>query len=88
MENGNVTFEKIKSNSEEEKSLFLFNFRILFCSIHQSRKVRKNFFDSVFLVLISIYNFLSNIQNLINRKNSKKEIFTLKIHSKIRIGAY
>ena len=48
MENGNVTFEKIKSNSEEEKSLFLFYFRILFHSIHPSRKVRKNFFDSVF----------------------------------------
>lgn len=87
MENGNVTFERIKSNSEEQKSLFLFNFCVSFCSIHPSRKVRKNFFDSVFLVLISIYNFLSNIQNLINRKNSKKEIFILKIQSKIRIEA-
>ena len=83
MENGNVTFEKIKSNSVEEKSLFC----ILFGSFHPSRKVRKISSTPCFRVHISIYNFLSNIQNLMNRKNSKKEIFILKIQSKIRIEA-
>ena len=48
MKNGNVTFERIRSNSVERKSLFLFHFCVSFCSIHGSRKVRKNFFDSVF----------------------------------------
>ena len=61
----------------------------MFHSVHFIHRGKKEKISSTqyFRVPISIYNFPSNIQNLINRKNSKKEIFILKIQSKIRIEA-